>query len=108
MAPDLISLFKSCTGNLVGLNAAQLFEYSSDPGKGKDAERGHKKKKKNGFDIQAGEAEGGNKFTALSENMAACCVMDHGASDGPSGVGPRLERMGTQLSPREEGSHPDG
>lgn len=49
MAPDLISLFKSCTGNLVGLNAAQLFEYSSDPGKGKDAERGHKKKRKMGL-----------------------------------------------------------
>lgn len=39
---------------------------------------------------------------ALSENMAACCVMDHGASHGPSGVGPGVERMGTQ-SPRRKG-----
>lgn len=39
---------------------------------------------------------------ALSENMAARCVMDHGASDGPSGVGSREERMGTQ-SPRKKG-----
>lgn len=53
MAPNLISLFRHGTGNLVALNAAQLFQYTSNPGKGQTRERGTQGKK-NEFDIQAG------------------------------------------------------
>lgn len=42
---------------------------------------------------------------ALSENMAACCVMDHGASDGPTRGGTLAKRMGTR-SPKEKGVIP--
>lgn len=61
--------------------------------------------KKNGFDTQGWLAKGGNKFMALSENMAARCVMDHGASDGPTRGGTLAKRMGTQ-SPKEKGVIP--
>lgn len=42
---------------------------------------------------------------ALSENMAARCVMDHGASDGPTRGGTLAKRMGTR-SPKEKGVIP--
>ncbi|KAJ4935471.1 hypothetical protein JOQ06_017004 [Pogonophryne albipinna] len=76
---------------------------------GRPAEEGALKGSNPGKAIQKGKmgltfrqaAEGGNKFTAFSENMAASCVMDHGASDGPSGEGPMKERMGTQSSKKK-------
>lgn len=43
---------------------------------------------------------------ALSENMAARCVMDHGASDGPTRGG-TLQAHGNRVS-QGEGSHPSG
>jgi len=52
LAPNLISLFRSCTGNLVTLNAVQLFQYTSNPGKGEDQTK-RTQEKKNTFDIQA-------------------------------------------------------
>lgn len=45
VAPNSISLFKRCAGNLVALNAAQLFQYTSSPGKGRSRERGRTKRK---------------------------------------------------------------
>lgn len=42
---------------------------------------------------------------ALSENMAARCVMDHGASDGPKRGGTLANHMGTG-SPKEKGVIP--
>lgn len=51
---------------------------------------------------QAGGGGGGG-FLGLSESRTACEVMDHGASDGSSGVGPGLERMGTLPSRKQGG-----
>lgn len=50
VAPNSISLFKRRAGNLVALNAAQLFQYTSSPGK---EQRKGTYEKKNEFDIQA-------------------------------------------------------
>lgn len=99
MAPDLISLFKKLHWQ------PGHAECKPDPGKGEDRRKGYKEKK-NGFDIQAGGLRGGNKFTALSENMAACCVMDHGALGLPSRGGTRGGTHGNPVS-QEERSHPD-
>lgn len=52
VTPDLIPLFKSSIKVLVSLNVAQLFQYSTNAGKEKGREMGHKKRKM--FDIQAG------------------------------------------------------
>lgn len=65
---------------------------------------GEGKRKKNGFDTRGRLAEGGNKFTALSENMAARCVMDHGASDGPTRGRDSGQAHGNRVS-QGEGSH---
>lgn len=107
---DLISLFWSHTGNLAALNTTQLFQYSGASGKGHGGRGGGRgaeggQEKKNGFDTQGRLAKGGNKFTALSVNMAARCVMDHGASDGPTRGGILAKRMGTR-STKEKGVIP--